>query len=234
MPVFLLYTQNRLFTFAYGDIPYKDVFYVSTTHRVGLDTDNTVQFGAVHLAVLYPYIMASSGYFASYGYSCMSVLHATFTYDDVFAGNVPVTSVFIASRFYGYAVVARVKVAVFYQHVFARFRIASVIVRPWLCIFTPFMVTFSDSSGWISQNGERLMVNPSSRMFLHLYKLMNCGRIPFAFSKMRSFTGIESSFIWYSKVFSLTVSPFSDLMPRMRCSANQLSVLACPSSFPFR
>ena len=129
MPVFLLYSQNRLFTFAYGDIPYKDVCYVSTTHRVGLDTDNTVQFGAVHPAVLYPYIMASSGYFASYGYSCMSVFHAAFTYDDVFAGNVPVTTVFIASRFYGYAVVARVKVAVFYQHVFARFRIASVIVR---------------------------------------------------------------------------------------------------------
>ena len=104
---------------------------------------------------------------------------------------------------------------------------------PWLCIFTPFMVTFSDSSGWISQNGERLMVNPSSRMFLHLYKLMNCGRMPFAFSKTRSFTGIESAFIWYSRVFSLTVSPFSALMPRMRCSANQLSVLACPSSFPF-
>ena len=59
----------------------------------------------------------------------MPVLHRTFTDNDVLTGNVPFASIGITPTLDGYAIVSGVEYAVFYQYVFARFRVATVTVR---------------------------------------------------------------------------------------------------------
>ena len=58
----------------------------------------------------------------------MTVFHETAAYYDILAGDVPFAAVLVKSGFNGYTVVTRIESTVFYQHVFARFRVAAVSV----------------------------------------------------------------------------------------------------------
>ena len=60
----------------------------------------------------------------------MSVLHGAIAHNDVLAGDVPMTSVVVLARFDGDAIVARIEDAILYQHILARFGVASVVVGP--------------------------------------------------------------------------------------------------------
>lgn len=102
---------------SYGDVAYKYVLDDSATACTGLDTDNTVQVGAVHAAVLHVQVAVSAGDFAADDYAPVAVLHEAVAHDDVFAGDVPFTAVGVASRFDGDAVVACIEGTIFYQYI---------------------------------------------------------------------------------------------------------------------
>ena len=59
----------------------------------------------------------------------MPVLHLAIPHNDVLARDVPFAPVFVPSRFNRNAIVSRIETAILYQHVLARFGVASVPVR---------------------------------------------------------------------------------------------------------
>ena len=59
----------------------------------------------------------------------MPVLHLAIPHNDVLARDVPFPPVFVPSRFNRNAIVSRIETAILYQHVLARFGVASVPVR---------------------------------------------------------------------------------------------------------
>lgn len=129
-PVFVLEVdaQHGFAALAYGDIAYKYIFYDSTAAGTGLDTDDTVQIGAVHLAVFYIQVAVTAGDFTAYYHTAMAVLHEAIAYDDVFTGYIPLASIGITPGFDGNAVITGIEGAVLDQYVLAGFRITAVSV----------------------------------------------------------------------------------------------------------
>ena len=129
-PVFVLQVdaQYGFAALADGDVAYKYILYQSAAAGTGLDSDYAVQVGAVHAAVLNEQVTVAAGYFTADNDAAMTVFHEAAAHDDIFAGNVPLASVLVTAGFDGYAVVARIEGTVFYQYVFAGFRVAAVSV----------------------------------------------------------------------------------------------------------
>ena len=67
---------------------------------------------------------------------------------------------------------------------------------PSLLMCTPRTVMFFESSGWITQNGERSRVTFSMSMPSHWLKFISCGRRPSSGPKRRSSIGTPSSAIF--------------------------------------
>ena len=113
-----------------GDVFHEDVSDLASSACVGLDAQHPVEVGRVHVAVVGEYVPAATAYLRTDDYTSVSIAHLAMPDDDVLAWHGSAASVSVASALYGYAVVASVEVAVFYQHPVARLWVATVAVGP--------------------------------------------------------------------------------------------------------
>ena len=162
-PVFVLQVdaQYGFAALADGDVAYKYILYQSAAAGTGLDADYAVQVGAVHAAVLNEQVAVAAGYFTADNDAAMTVFHEAAAHDDIFAGNVPLASVLVTAGFDGYAVVARIEGTVFYQYVFAGFRVAAVSVGTTVEYVHAMYDEAFANNGCITQNGEFSRVTSS-------------------------------------------------------------------------
>ena len=120
--------QHRLSALAHLDVAHEDILYHTSSARVRLDAQHTVQVGRVHRAVVGKHVAASSADFRADDHTAMPILHLAVSHDDVLTGHGASASVAVASAFDGNAVIARVEKAVFDEHTVARFGVAPVAV----------------------------------------------------------------------------------------------------------
>ena len=120
--------EHRLAALSHGDVACIDVLHYASAARVGLDAYHAVEVWAVHYVVFGKHIAASAGYLAAYHHAAVAVLHLAVAHNDVLARAVPQAPVVVSAALDGYAVVAGVEEAVFYQHAVARLGVASVAV----------------------------------------------------------------------------------------------------------
>ena len=101
------------------DVAGIDILYDTATACVGLDADDTVEVGAVHLAVFGKKVAATASNLATDNHTTMSVLHLTIADDDILAWLIPEASVVVASALHGDTVVTSVEETVFDEHAVA-------------------------------------------------------------------------------------------------------------------
>ena len=111
-------------------LPHVHVLDEPTAHGIRLQAQRAVQVRAVHPAVLGEDVPHPARHLAADGHSAVPVLHRAAAHDHVLGGLVQPPSVAVAPALDRDAVVARVELAAFNQHVHARLGVAPVVVRP--------------------------------------------------------------------------------------------------------
>lgn len=66
-----------------GDVACIHILNTATSLRIGLDADDALEMRGIHLTVLYPKILETTGNLASYGNTGVAVSHDAVAYDDV-------------------------------------------------------------------------------------------------------------------------------------------------------
>ena len=121
--------QDRLLADAHLDIAHVDVLDDTTTTRVGLDAEYTLQLRRVHHTVVGIDILTTARDLRTYHHTTMTVLHLTVADDDVLGRHVALTTIAVTTTLDGDTVVARVEVAVLDQYTVAALRITTVTIR---------------------------------------------------------------------------------------------------------
>src|SRR5262249_44029010 len=122
--------DDRIGDLSDRDIAHEYPFHDTASNRIGFDAQGPVQARAVHAAAFRENVAGASGYFAADGHAAVAVFHRAVPDDHVFHSNADTTAVVVAPRLQRDAIVAGIEGAPFDEHVAARFRIASIIVRP--------------------------------------------------------------------------------------------------------
>ena len=120
--------QHGLLALAHLDVLHVDVLDDAAATRVGLDTQYALQAGRVHHAVVGKHILAAAADLGAHDHAAVAVFHLAAADDDVLRRHVALAAVAVAAALDGYAVVAGVEEAVFYQHAVAALRVAAVAV----------------------------------------------------------------------------------------------------------
>ena len=111
------------------DVAKIEIFQEAAAHGVVLHAESVIKIRAVHLTVLGEDVLHAARYFASDSNAAVPVLHAATAHDEIFRRHIDPTAISVAPRLDGDAVVARVELAILYQHIRAGLRVAAVIVR---------------------------------------------------------------------------------------------------------
>ena len=111
------------------DVAYIDILNDAPTCRRCLDTNYSIEIGRIHLAILHPKILVTTGNLRADDNATMTVSHRTLTNNHVLRRNATVTTVLITSRFDSDAVITRMENTVLDKDTIAAFRIASITIR---------------------------------------------------------------------------------------------------------
>ena len=112
-------TQNSLLALSHFYVTHVNVLRNTTSTRIALNTQYTVEIGRIHFAILYEYVIATTSNLRTNYHASMTVFHHAIAHDDVLAWDIPFTSVSISTTLDGNTIVSRMEFTTFYQYVFA-------------------------------------------------------------------------------------------------------------------
>ena len=119
--------EHTLVTYAHVYVANPHVLYYAATAVASLDADHTIQFGAIHIAVLDPEVAEAARYLAAEHHAAVTVLHLTVANVDVLCA-LAIATIVVATALDGNAVVARVERAILCEHIGAALGVAAVAI----------------------------------------------------------------------------------------------------------